>query len=189
MLETLQIDAFQHEYLTAIDITAFEPSVVLGNLPPTSILLPWKQLTHFSAENLNSPSCLHVLRSVVALVECKSANVRDTTEAVTLLPTHSSLRVLHLSGNSVCLDILSILTLPALFELDFSDGRRLANFDQVAMFLSRSLPPLEHLSLHQGYSRLRHISPFLLQLTTLELENLLVSEISKVVPLPHSYRT
>ncbi|KAJ7211934.1 hypothetical protein B0H12DRAFT_1079477 [Mycena haematopus] len=75
-LETLHITSDVNPSNANAVVTAFElaPSlrrVVLEGLPPAMILLPWKQLTHFSGRPLGEMDCFHILQLAVLLVECK----------------------------------------------------------------------------------------------------------------------
>ncbi|KAF7331013.1 hypothetical protein MVEN_02441600 [Mycena venus] len=162
-------------------VTAFElapnlHTVVLERLPPS---MPWLQLNHFRGERLVGMDCLHVLRLGVSLLECKFSLVDEDIYEEALLPPHLALRTLHLTDHTVCLDILRILTLPALSELNLDDGRdSVEQYHEVLSFLSRSRPPLQRLSVQHGYPRLTHAFPFLLQLSALEIPEVTVAEYS-----------
>ncbi|KAF7330942.1 F-box domain-containing protein [Mycena venus] len=172
-LEELHLARYNELGMTVV--TAFEQApnlrtVVLDGVSPTAILLPWAQLTHFRGDEFNGLECLHALRSASSLVECNFIHVKNQyMRESALLPPHLGLKVLYLTGELVCLDILCLLTLPALSELNFRDGDRFELHEQFLSFLSRSHPPLEQLSLHRGYQRLMHCFPFLRQLAVLEL--------------------
>ncbi|KAJ7367632.1 hypothetical protein DFH08DRAFT_725637 [Mycena albidolilacea] len=176
-LETLQIKSDDsgttiiHAFKQAPKLRA----VVLEHLPPTLLLLPWSQLTHFRGEWCTGMDCYHVLRSAVSLVECKFTWVDQEMEETALLPRHLALKALHLTGEYVCIHILSILTLPSLVELDFRDGDGYPYHEEFVSFLSRSHPSLLRLSLHGGaYSRIIYGFPFLLDLTTLKISEMSV---------------
>ncbi|KAJ7822502.1 hypothetical protein B0H14DRAFT_2598533 [Mycena olivaceomarginata] len=179
-LETLQIKS--EDPGTTI-INAFEQApklraVALDHLPPTLLLLPWSQLTHFRGEWCIGMDCYHVLRSAVSLVECKFTWVDQDMEETAPPPRHLALKALHLTGEYVCIHILSILTLPSLVELDFRDGNGYPYHEEFVSFLSRSRPSLLRLSLHGGaYSRIIHGFPFLLDLTTLKISEMSVAGI------------
>ncbi|KAF8211755.1 hypothetical protein K438DRAFT_57955 [Mycena galopus ATCC 62051] len=175
-LGMLQLELFGNAGPTALSTFEDAPNlrtVVLRHLPPTTILLPWAQLTHFTGERYEGPECLHVLRSAVSLVSCKFTDVDDDLNNSNIpLPPHHALEALHLTGQLVCLDILSILTLPALLELDFTDVVGFEFDEKFVEFFSRSRPPLHRLSLSRGYKCLVHCSQFLLHLTVLEINDL-----------------
>ncbi|KAF7331008.1 F-box domain-containing protein [Mycena venus] len=188
-LEKLQIrtaDSGRRDSGTTM-VTAFElapnlRTVVLEQLRPVLILLPWIQLTHFTGERVKAMDCVYVLRLATSLVECKLTGVEgwDLVEiSLTLLPPHSSLKVLQLTGSSLCRDILNILTLPSLVELDILGTNISESHQEFASYLSRSLPPLQHLSLYYGgYLCIVHGFPFLPNLAVLNLADLTVAEMS-----------
>ncbi|KAJ7342618.1 hypothetical protein DFH08DRAFT_747973 [Mycena albidolilacea] len=181
-LETLQIQGMSAP-LTPVD--AFEEApklraVVLKRIPPTLILLPWRQLTQFRGERLDAMECLHVLRWAVSLVECTFARVDEHMGESTLLPPHLPLTVLHLRGSFVCSDILAYLTLPSLRELHL-DGDDGGSGEKFVCFLSRSRPPLMHLSLDDAYSYILGGYRFLLDLVVLDMPSLNVAEMSGLV--------
>ncbi|KAJ6544181.1 hypothetical protein B0H19DRAFT_1169848 [Mycena capillaripes] len=183
VLETLRITALADISTKTTTVTTFEQApnlrtVFLERLAPALILLPWKQLTHFRGERFYGMDCLHVLRLAVSLVECKFAGVDQDIEQTALLSPHLGLKVLDLTGEAVCLDLLCVLTLPSLRQLRFTDIGTSQYHEEFVSFLSRSHPPLQHLSLHSGYLRLVHGFPFFLQLTVLELTGLTVVEMS-----------
>jgi hypothetical protein len=136
------------------------------------------QLTHFRGEGFEGMDCLYVLRSARSLVECKFASVDEDIDETALLPPHLGLKLLRLTGEAVCLDILSILTLPSLAQLDFDDRGITAYHSQFVSFLARSRPPLRHLTLSRAYSRLVHGFPWLTELAFLEISALTVSEMA-----------
>ncbi|KAJ7174408.1 hypothetical protein C8R46DRAFT_1080829 [Mycena filopes] len=151
-------------------ITAFEHApnlrvVSLRDVAPRAILLPWRQLTHFTAPNLKGVDCLHVLQQAVSLVEY---DIEDRT----LLPPHLALEVLEIDGYLACVDILEILTLPSLLELDYDDGNGGEYHGQFALFLSRSRPPLQRLTLHSTHQHLIHGVSFLPWLIDLKITHL-----------------
>ncbi|KAJ6473261.1 hypothetical protein C8R45DRAFT_1217696 [Mycena sanguinolenta] len=183
LLETLEITSANHPPPTVV-VSAFEMApdlrrVVLEDLPPTMILLPWKQLTHFSTSSINGMDCMHVLRYAVSLIECKFGWVSDRDmDETALLPCRPTFEVLHLEGDRVCSLILALATLPSLIELRYGDGTDFEFEDNVPIhehfvdFLSRSRPPLLRLCLHGGaYSRILHGFPFLEKLTSLEISH------------------
>ncbi|KAJ7165853.1 hypothetical protein C8R46DRAFT_1096391, partial [Mycena filopes] len=158
-------------------ITAFEHApnlrvVSLRDVAPRAILLPWRQLTHFTAPNLKGVDCLHVLQQAVSLVECKFISIQDDIEDRTLLPPHLALEVLEIDGYLACVDILGILTLPSLLELDYDDGNGGEYHGQFALFLSRSRPPLQRLTLHSTHQHLIHSVSFLPWLIDLKITGL-----------------
>ncbi|KAF7354704.1 F-box domain-containing protein [Mycena sanguinolenta] len=184
-LEKLRINT-NHRGGTAI-VTAFElaprlHSVSLECLRADGILLPWRQLTHYTGTRTTGMDCLHVLRSADALVECKFDWIDGDMDEPMLLPKNFVLKVLHLRGEAVCCNILSILTLPSLVELDYNDGGVSDYHEHFVDFMSRSRPPLLHLSLHGGaYSRVHHSFSFLLDLTVLGISGLTADTMSHLV--------
>ncbi|KAJ7654409.1 hypothetical protein DFH06DRAFT_513498 [Mycena polygramma] len=165
------VDAFEH----APNLH----TVILDGVQPTSILLPWGQLTHFTGETLREQDCSHVLRSAVSLVECKFLEADGEVDPE-LLPPHRNLEVLHLTGHMLCAHILCILTLPALLELKFDDGNDNECHEEFSQFLSRSQPPLHRLSLYRGYQLLVHGFPLLPHLAVLEID-LSIAEMSDLL--------
>ncbi|KAJ6597144.1 hypothetical protein DFH09DRAFT_871344, partial [Mycena vulgaris] len=110
------------------------------------IILPWTQLTHFTGERFTANDCLHVLRSALFLIDCKFTSVdRDLDEPIH--PLHLNLQSLSLDGERVCMDILNILTLPALITFEFSEADSSSYHEDFISFMSRSRPPLQRLSL------------------------------------------
>ncbi|KAJ6473280.1 hypothetical protein C8R45DRAFT_1217710 [Mycena sanguinolenta] len=166
-------------------VTAFElaprlRSVSLDGLSASVILLPWRQLTHFSSGLINGMDCLHVLRSADSLVECKFDLIDGNMDEMALLPKNVTLQTLHLRGDTVCSDILSILTLPSLVELQYDGGGVSDYHEDFVNFLSRSRPPLSRLSLYDGaYSRAVHGFSFLLDIAVLEISPLTVAKLSE----------
>ncbi|KAJ6473249.1 hypothetical protein C8R45DRAFT_1103812 [Mycena sanguinolenta] len=184
LLETLQITSDRISSTTVVSAFEMAPSlrrVVLEGIPPTKILLPWKQLTHFSARMLDEGDCLHVLKSGVSLTECKFGwmwgDLDGTTEP---LPCRPALKVLHLGADvpgCAPISILALATFPSLEELEY--GCTASDSQSFVAFLSRSRPPLLRLSLHDGaYGRIFDAFPFLVHLSALEIYDLTVAGMS-----------
>ncbi|KAJ6473269.1 hypothetical protein C8R45DRAFT_907901 [Mycena sanguinolenta] len=180
-LEELRINTNNRSGTTIV--TAFElaprlRSVSLQGLSAAIILLPWRQLTHFSARRINGADCLHVLRSADSLVECKFDWIDGDMDERALLPQNFTLQALRVRGEIVSCDVLPILTLPSLRWLDHHDGGGPDYYEGFVDFLSRSRPPLSHLSLHDGvYSHVRHAVSFLASLAVLEISRLPVRKL------------
>ncbi|KAF8163865.1 hypothetical protein K438DRAFT_1775776 [Mycena galopus ATCC 62051] len=155
--------------------------VVLDGLPPTMILLPWTHLTHFGGNMFSAEECLHVLQLAVALVECKFTNVYHDGDQIQLSsPPHPNLEILHLKGQPICLNILGILSLPALVELEFNDGTDWdgKNRHKEIGPLLQSSPHMQHISLSQGYRRFTYGFPSksFPHLTILEINDMIESD-------------
>ncbi|KAF8173843.1 hypothetical protein K438DRAFT_2023370 [Mycena galopus ATCC 62051] len=180
-LEKLEITTsyYINTVVTAFELAPCLRSVALNRLPPTLILLPWQQLTHFYAKSLEGIDCLHVLRLAVSLVECKFPSVDEDMDETDLLPRHLAMKVLHLGGEYVARCILDVLTLPLLVELDYNDASGSEDHCDFVSFLSRSRPPLSHLSLHSGaYSRILNGCSLLCDLTVLTIAHFTTTEMS-----------
>ncbi|KAJ6455371.1 hypothetical protein C8R45DRAFT_1036137, partial [Mycena sanguinolenta] len=182
-LENLRIDAKRSrrtDIVAAFELAPRLRSVSVEHLSTTRILLPWRQLTHFTGTWMTGADCLHVLRSADSLVECKFDGIDGDLDETALLPKNFTLKVLYLHGEAVCCDLLSLLTLPSLVELDFYDGGMSDYQEHFVDFLSRSRPPMLHLSLHGGaYSRVVHGFFFLLDITVLEISRLTAGKLSE----------
>ncbi|KAJ7781698.1 hypothetical protein DFH07DRAFT_791220 [Mycena maculata] len=110
--------------------TPFLRVVSLGAVSPSSLALPWQQLTAFTGTGLTIPECLEVLKLSPNLVECAFA-ASDEMETCPLV-THSNLQSLTLFRRSVSNDddyrdavsstiVLRLLTLSALQTLRILD--------------------------------------------------------------------
>ncbi|KAJ6561476.1 hypothetical protein DFH09DRAFT_1035731 [Mycena vulgaris] len=121
-----------------------------NDAPPSSIALPWRQLTKFSGTCYMIPDCLEVLRLIPNLTECAFTFPHYDIGADHTKLTHSNLQSLSLfeiqSDQHVSefrINILEVLTLPALHTLQIFDCESYAFNDEILIaFLSRSLPPL-----------------------------------------------
>ncbi|KAJ6447510.1 hypothetical protein C8R45DRAFT_188778 [Mycena sanguinolenta] len=169
--------------LAAFELAPSLRRVVLSHIPPTMVLLPWNQLTHFRGWGLDYMHYLHILRLSVTLVECKLGWVHEETQVnePALLPCHPALEVFHFRGSHAtsCCSILGLATFPSLVELDFHDDVTSEQYESFVGLLSRSRPPLLRLSLYAAaYLRILHGLPFLLDLAALEISNLTVAEMT-----------
>ncbi|KAJ6472875.1 hypothetical protein C8R47DRAFT_1053943 [Mycena vitilis] len=174
-------------------ITAFQHAprlrtVALESLIPALILLPWAQLTRFTGEFMNGPGCLHVLRYAHSLVECKFGTLgsHGIPADTPLLPPHQHLEVLSLSRGIVCLDILCLLTLPALRDLEFDthenrDPDTPEQHARLVQFFERCQPP-HRLVLRRACKRLVRCLPLLRELRTLEISYLMGDDVQTLLP-------
>ncbi|KAJ7676781.1 hypothetical protein DFH06DRAFT_613845 [Mycena polygramma] len=152
-------------------------AVVLEQLSPALISLPWAQLRRFTGRWLNPTECMHVLRAAPFLVECTfvtSGRQGIPTNTGPLLP-HRHLEILSLTSAAVCL--FRTLTLPALTELTLDGegfGSRYAPEVHTALFdfLVRCRPPLRRLSLCHPDQHFVDCLSFLHTLTMLEMANM-----------------
>ncbi|KAJ6447513.1 hypothetical protein C8R45DRAFT_188827 [Mycena sanguinolenta] len=185
-LETLEISTDVTNIPGNSVVTAFELAprlrhVDLEYLPPTMILLPWNQLTHFRGWGLDDMQCVHVLRLAVSLVECRFDYVRGqgNVNPTVPLPIHPALKILHFRGHHVSSSILGLATFPSLVELDYRDGETSEPYESFIGFLSRSRAPLLRLFLlGRSYLRILHGFPYLLDLVDLEISGLAVAGMS-----------
>ncbi|KAK7062159.1 F-box domain-containing protein [Favolaschia claudopus] len=152
---------------------------VLTNLgKPSSILLPWQQLTEFKGQAYKVGACLEALRLMPNLVRCAFAAYEySSLEAGCNPVVHFKMQDLtllrHVSGQdedtSTSSDVLQFLTLPVLQSLivERTDTFSANMFD---LFLKRSSPPLRKLTVHPYYHSARlHLST---SFTTLDLSEL-----------------
>jgi hypothetical protein len=174
----------EYEKHKSVPITAFEVApnlrvVELTKLAPSLLYLPWEQLTRFSADGGLSPrDCLEILYTASSLIECVFKSVADATDDKRSTPlhlppdhVHPNLQSLTLSGDfSLCEDILSHLTLPALTALGVCIEDDEA--EEVADFLSRSGVMLQRLDVDFGYGSFLTVLPFLAALTELSFSNM-----------------
>ncbi|KAJ7250271.1 hypothetical protein C8J57DRAFT_1667807 [Mycena rebaudengoi] len=151
----------------AISLTAFETApklraVRLVGFPPSSIKLPWNQLTSFIGENLYSSDCARILGMTPLLIDCTLTDKYNRYNTATDIPTPPPLlhlRSLVLDGNLKAAparwtttqgSILGVLTLPALNQLHLP--LRFDNLNTFLPFITRSRPSaLRKLVLHAGY--------------------------------------
>ncbi|KAJ7368751.1 hypothetical protein DFH08DRAFT_32633 [Mycena albidolilacea] len=150
--------------------------VLISEVPPSLITLPWHQLTKFTGEIYTIAECLEALRLMPNLIHCTFAAFDSSPSSPTIprsfsfsnaavtqndlkLFTHPTVQHLELFGatsdsalraNSAC--ILAFLTLPALETLEI---RGVEDYDKVVLdsFLSRSAPPLRKLSVRPDESQ------------------------------------
>ncbi|KAF8173766.1 hypothetical protein K438DRAFT_128834 [Mycena galopus ATCC 62051] len=176
-LQTLKIRTRGLERIViAFQIAPSLRRVVLDSAPPDLILLPWKQLTHFSGSRFTGADWLYVLRLTVSLFECKLVVIEPSLDGTELLPPRLALRVLHLKGNMR--GMLQVLTLPSLVELDYNIHDSTQDHTNFVALLSRSTYLLR-LSLHGGtFSRILDGFPFLPNLTVLEISPLILAGMS-----------
>ncbi|KAJ7236925.1 hypothetical protein C8J57DRAFT_1728111 [Mycena rebaudengoi] len=139
----------------AISLTAFETApklraVRLVGFPPSSIKLPWNQLTSFIGENLYSSDCARILGMTPLLIDCTLTDKYNRYNTATDIPTPPPLlhlRSLVLDGNLKAAparwtttqgSILGVLTLPALNQLHLP--LRFDNLNTFLPFITRSRP-------------------------------------------------
>ncbi|KAF7352329.1 F-box domain-containing protein [Mycena venus] len=126
--------------------------VLLEEVPPSVVELPWQKITKFTGEQYSPKRCLEALRLMPQLIECAFAVLGDVPDNLgiffhpriqhlTLFESHSDL-----GTQAASMRILEFLRLPALqaLRLHNVDG-----FDAEALnlFLLRSSPPLRKLSI------------------------------------------
>ncbi|KAJ7743954.1 hypothetical protein DFH07DRAFT_890660 [Mycena maculata] len=109
---------------------------------PSSMALPWEQLTTFRADTLRSSQALHVLSLSSALVNCRF-DLYEDTKPLTPLPLHLHLKSFILRGTVTSTDLLAQLTTPALTHLEVQG----VDLDLWCAFLARSGCTLKHLSI------------------------------------------
>ncbi|KAJ6451470.1 hypothetical protein C8R47DRAFT_301112 [Mycena vitilis] len=142
--------------------------VALGGSPPSLVILPWQQLTKFTAELYTVAESLEALRLMPNLTHCALAAFdlpSSPSSPTSFFPlmnvaaehdlkpiTHPRMRHLTLFNSKSdrvlanSADVLAFLTLPALETLEI---RGVKDFDGVVLdsVLSRSSPPLRKLSI------------------------------------------
>jgi hypothetical protein len=113
-------------------------------LVPSSLLMPWAQLTKFTATLVALQECLMILRLATALQEfCRSDGSPEDEEPDMELPLpvcHSSLTSLMVDTSNYEHNMLDFLTLPGLQTFQFGGkfGSWRSDFDTVVpQFLSR----------------------------------------------------
>ncbi|KAF7352385.1 F-box domain-containing protein [Mycena venus] len=156
--------------------------VLMGEIPPSFIALPWQQLTKFTGELYSVEYCLEALVLMPTIIECAFSvfgpenGGADGLEVV----SHPNLRHLtlfesmsDLGARATSPYILTLLTLPALQTLEIQG---VEDFDEVELnsFLLRSSPPLQKLAVRPlnlpGGTELQIDTPFTtLGLTELEI--------------------
>ncbi|KAJ6602517.1 hypothetical protein DFH09DRAFT_448940 [Mycena vulgaris] len=139
VLESLTLDLFPifgSRTDTSFCITAFREApklraVQLTNcitrstlITPSTIILPWGQLTHFSAEGYSPETCHKVLHLARALVKCSFRDIIKSSVTPDSLPPLrlEHMEVLDIAG-SVAL-LTHCLDLPKLQQLKFDDWDR-----------------------------------------------------------------
>lgn len=122
----------------------------LEGLPPSSLVMPWAQLTKLTAGLISLQECLGVLRLATSLYEfCRQGPPEEEEESVLgALPVcHSSLNPLAVYASNGDQDILHFLALPGLQKLKLGGRftKRTSDLDpDVIQFLSRVAPHCEH---------------------------------------------
>ncbi|KAJ7223919.1 hypothetical protein C8J57DRAFT_1731382 [Mycena rebaudengoi] len=114
--------------------------VILWDVHPAFMQLPWDHLTAFTGEHMTVADCLWVLRAAPLLIECTLGNMDDADEGPTRkLVSHSRLQKLRLPDYGF--HLLRFLDLPALQAL-YLDDLYLGEGDEsgwLLPFISRSL--------------------------------------------------
>ncbi|KAJ7498510.1 hypothetical protein FB451DRAFT_1202140 [Mycena latifolia] len=155
LLQNLSIRLFdEDEDLDGGEIHRAVWRFLLGEVSPSSITLPWEQLTKFTGELFTIAQCLEALRLMPNLVECHFAvyesEPREDSDTILSHPKLESLTlyasVSDMGGEAQSAEILEFLTLPALQVLHILG---IEDFDEVELdlFLTRSSPPLRTLIL------------------------------------------
>ena len=152
-LQNLVYDQAQNDALflhTRRPINLFEKAPELryhrchSKIHPWPFILPWTQLTRFSAENMSFRDCYDVLFRAQNLVTFSISTMSQSTMSPPLHPLHHPhLRSLCIAKHHNSSTFLDSLTLPALLELQYSEVAAKSLLD----FLSRSMCSLETLVL------------------------------------------
>ncbi|KAJ7681796.1 hypothetical protein B0H17DRAFT_1333617 [Mycena rosella] len=121
--------------------------VSLARVPPSSISLPWHQLSKFTGESFTFSACLEILRLVPTLTECTFVACHKKTpdlQTFTHLNLQSFTVVQNEGENGGNFDILTFVSLPALQALRLELCFPPDNFENTLDgFLLRSSPPLQ----------------------------------------------
>lgn len=121
-------------------------TVILEKLGPSSIRLPWQQLTKVFVDKMAPRECAELLRHATNLIHFRCIFREATNDIISPVPPNLSLRYLSVGPYSE--DLLSRLTLPNLQHLTW-DPEDIVDFplEVVMSLLSRSSCSLQRLSL------------------------------------------
>ncbi|KAF7352397.1 F-box domain-containing protein [Mycena venus] len=151
--------------------------VLMAEVPPTFVALPWQQLTKFTGERYTVEECLDALRLMPNLVDCSFCVFDDDTDGLEIF-SHPNIQHLTLFESTPQVNlyasdfgegassarILTLVTLPALQTLEIQ-GVDDFEEDELDLFLSRSSPPLRKLIVRplpswEGCTTLQFNTPF-----------------------------
>ncbi|KAJ7123106.1 hypothetical protein C8R44DRAFT_785303 [Mycena epipterygia] len=169
-----------------VPITAFARApklraVCLGGLALSNIILPWAQLTSFTAvTRLSVNDCGRLLQLAPHLASFNLHSVYGQLANLTLLPALPHLKALVLESHT-CAQILQVLTLPGLIKLDLP--RFLPAQDKhLIPFLTRSSPPgLREISLRGSYDSFTHGLRFMPVLTKIEIDDMAAARVAGIL--------
>ncbi|KAJ7098246.1 hypothetical protein C8R44DRAFT_811147 [Mycena epipterygia] len=160
-------------------ITAFSDASLLrhlsvDSLAPSALLMPWSQLTKFSASLVSLQECLGVMRWATSLCEfhrLASPEEESITHTEQPFMCHSRLTSLDISTTGDDYDILEFLTLPSVQKLKL--GGKFASFHSdldaaVVQFLSRTSATLRTFAVGMSMVPVQWLQ-ITTHLTTLEL--------------------
>ncbi|KAJ6602516.1 hypothetical protein DFH09DRAFT_448937 [Mycena vulgaris] len=130
VLESLTLDLFptrQNQISIDFCITAFREAPKLRSIQltscitPSTIVLPWGQLTHFSSEGYSPETCHKVLHLARALVKCSFRDIIKSSVTPDSLP---SLHLEHMEDLAISGSVAVLthcLDLPKLQQLKFDE--------------------------------------------------------------------
>ncbi|KAF7352405.1 F-box domain-containing protein [Mycena venus] len=154
-------------------------NVLMAEVVPLFVALPWQQLTKFTGERYTVEECLEALHLMPNLTECAFSLSDEDADGLEIfshpniqhLILFESMSDLGIMANSAC--ILTLVTLPNLQTLEILGAD---DFDEEELnsFLLRSSPPLQRLAVRpldsEDITTLQLDPPFMaLRLTDLEL--------------------
>ncbi|KAJ7092114.1 hypothetical protein C8R43DRAFT_1049929 [Mycena crocata] len=147
----------------------------LENLPPSTVMMPWSQLTKLTASGISLEECLGVLPLLTSLCEFyrfSGPEEPDPSDMEQLRPCSSNLSSLKISITDEEYDILQFLVLPNLRELElgsrFGAGSNALNA-VVVPFLSRTATTLQKFTVGLSPKVPVHWLDIATRLTNLEL--------------------
>ncbi|KAJ7044582.1 hypothetical protein C8F04DRAFT_590935 [Mycena alexandri] len=125
--------------------------VLLSEIPPSFIPLPWQQLTKFTGQFYTLRACLDALRRMPNITECALAAYASHNPEAFKIFSHPAIETFTLFSASAdyrdgadSAQLLAFITLPALhtLQVDVLDFHE----ETFHAFLLRSIPPLKRLS-------------------------------------------
>ncbi|KAJ7167576.1 hypothetical protein C8R46DRAFT_1093464 [Mycena filopes] len=150
---------------------------VVTELLPSMLCLPWQQLTKFTGDRYTTVRCLEALRCMPNVLECAfSILVFDYDDDDDLeIFSHTNIQhfSLFVSEPHICertggLKVLEFVTLPSLQTLQIC-GEDLDE-EELDLFLERSQPPLQKMSVHPSGRTELELSSLLIASNLTELE-------------------
>ncbi|KAJ7123118.1 hypothetical protein C8R44DRAFT_876304 [Mycena epipterygia] len=199
-LETLTLnfwvpgDKRYYRISETVPITTFATApklraVRLTSLPLSNIILPWAQLTSFTAvAGFSMRDCVQLLQLAPYLVTCDLSYIDGELDNLTLLPVLPYLRTLALQTYRGA-QILQILTLPCLTKLalpwyspPWDDDDDNPDNKHIVPFLARSSPAgLRELSVRNSYDCFIQGLRFMPALAKLEIDDMDADEVAGVL--------